>query len=632
MNNRVKIFIKLAVLAVFILSFGVSLVGAAPSDNAGTTLQYASKTATGYWERVWDWSITKTVNKPIIDMFVNDGDTAMYTVILTKTEGASRYYVEGEICVTNGGERATKNLKIVDNIQSKSAGDQWTTFYTEIVDVSSKPVLEPGEEGCYPYSIEFPGTPGEKYRNEALITITNHSGWMGEEFGTQDRIEFTIPTSPNSEVNATINVQDVSDAGTVIYGPFSGSQPLNYSRTFECNADEGNHPNTATIIYEDGTPGPSASASVDVNCYELTVTKDATPEFTRTWSWTVDKTGEKDSLVLEEGQVYLGFAYQVIVNGTSVDSDHYVSGNIYIDNPAPIPANLTNIVDLYDGSLNLPVTCPDMVVAGYQKMTCSYEGAVGGSGTNVATATLQNYYNGMLGGTTDFSGSIGVSFVTPTTVIDECVNVDDSIVGYLGQVCASVNDTSYTSEPFKYTADIGPYDVCGDYRVENIATATTTDTGTITDDNHIVDIYIPCQGGCTLTQGYWRTHSMYGPAPYDDTWALLGEDEPFYLSGQTNYAVMWTPSKGNAYYNLARQYIAAILNGLNEADTAVITQELADAKALFEKYEPAEVGEWKGGKGDRKEFIKLSETLTNYNEGRLGIPHCDEDSNSDNSE
>ena len=31
--------------------------------------------------------------------------------------------------------------------------------------------------------------------------------------------------------------------------------------------------------------------------------------------------------------------------------------------------------------------------------------------------------------------------------------------------------------------------------------------------------YVPPQG-CTLTQGYWKTHSENGPAPYDDNWAI----------------------------------------------------------------------------------------------------------------
>ena len=53
---------------------------------------------------------------------------------------------------------------------------------------------------------------------------------------------------------------------------------------------------------------------------------------------------------------------------------------------------------------------------------------------------------------------------------------------------------------------------------------------------------VPCDGdkGCTLTPGYWKTHSKYGPAPYDATWALYGEDNIFFLSGLSNYEVLWT--------------------------------------------------------------------------------------------
>jgi hypothetical protein len=71
----------------------------------------------------------------------------------------------------------------------------------------------------------------------------------------------------------------------------------------------------------------------------------------------------------------------------------------------------------------------------------------------------------------------------------------------------------------------------------------------------------PPKPGCTLTQGYWKTHSKYGPAPYDARWALVGEDTAFFSSGKTWYEAINTSSAGgNAYYILARQYIAAKLN------------------------------------------------------------------------
>ena len=64
----------------------------------------------------------------------------------------------------------------------------------------------------------------------------------------------------------------------------------------------------------------------------------------------------------------------------------------------------------------------------------------------------------------------------------------------------------------------------------------------------------PPSGGCTLTSGYWKTHSEFGPAPYNDTWAQLpnGASTTFFLSGKTYYQVLWTPAfMGNSYYILA---------------------------------------------------------------------------------
>jgi len=70
---------------------------------------------------------------------------------------------------------------------------------------------------------------------------------------------------------------------------------------------------------------------------------------------------------------------------------------------------------------------------------------------------------------------------------------------------------------------------------------------------------------CTLSSGYRKTHSEYGPAQYDDTWAELpnGAGTDFFLSGQNYHDVMWTrPKGGNGYYILAHPYIAVDPNVL----------------------------------------------------------------------
>lgn len=125
------------------------------------------------------------------------------------------------------------------------------------------------------------------------------------------------------------------------------------------------------------------------------------------------------------------------------------------------------------------------------------------------------------------------------------------------------------------------------------------------------EIFTP-PAGCTYTQGYWKTHSSYGPAgPEDDGWdAVGGPDAAFFASGKTWYEMFWTPVKGDKYVQLAHQYMAAKLNVLNGATpTAAVTQAIADAEAYFN-----------GGAYPTGAHSILGE----FNEGLIGPGHCDE--------
>ncbi len=140
----------------------------------------------------------------------------------------------------------------------------------------------------------------------------------------------------------------------------------------------------------------------------------------------------------------------------------------------------------------------------------------------------------------------------------------------------------------------------------------------------------PCeQEGCTYTQGYWQTHSIYGPAPYDPTWALIGEDAPFYYSGQSYYEAIWTPpSGGNAYYILAHQFIAAELNFLNGASPTAVLAAFDAAQLLFNDpvNTPAYVKKLKKtNPALRQYWIDLAEILDDYNNGDIGPGHCEDE-------
>ena len=177
-----------------------------------------------------------------------------------------------------------------------------------------------------------------------------------------------------------------------------------------------------------------------------------------------------------------------------------------------------------------------------------------------------------------------------------------------------------------YSLYVGPYDACGTYQFTNTASFVTNDTGTPGSDNWTVNVNVPCAGGCTLTQGYWKTHSEYGPAPYDDTWAKLpnGADTLFFGTGLTYYEVLWTvPKGGNAYFILAHQYIAAELNRLNGAYAPPEVQEAMEAAAdLLKKYEDDAYIPKKSP--DRAYAIQLYELLDDYNNGYIGPGHCSE--------
>jgi len=109
--------------------------------------------------------------------------------------------------------------------------------------------------------------------------------------------------------------------------------------------------------------------------------------------------------------------------------------------------------------------------------------------------------------------------------------------------------------------------------------------------------------GCTLTQGYWKNHS--------EEWAGLADD-PFFNSGKTWLQILQTPpKKGDAYIQLAHQYIAAYLNIQGGASTtAAVDAAMATALTYFTN-----------GTGN---ITGLATTLDDYNNGLIGPGHCED--------
>lgn len=355
---------------------------------------------------------------------------------------------------------------------------------------------------------------------------------------------------------------------------------------------------------------------------ELAVKKSAVPSFTRTWAWDIEKTADQNALTLMPGQVF-AVNYSIEVDSSYTDSGWSVTGKVFVKNPAGVDVTF-NLADTLTDYGSVTLTCPDSyknsggtyTLPGGFTMECSYDVTLpdAKTRTNTATATPTS---GKVGGG---SASVTFEFTTPTTEIDKCVTVTDTLKGSLGEVCGMDKTFTYSLDfSTLSTADVVLQ--CGENTVTN-QVEVKIEESVVDQDEWTVTANVECAGGCTLTPGYWKTHSSYGPAPYDDTWAKLGEDTLFFMSGQTYYQVLWTPSAGgNAYYILARAYIAATLNILNGASaTTEVNEALEGAETFFFAYTPSS----SLPKSVRAQALSYASLLDQYNNGYIGPGHCSE--------
>lgn len=609
-----------------------------------------SKDATPAFGRTFDWSVLKYVSvdggttyqpaSASVNLFNGGSTSVTWKIDVTKGDPQDAgFTVSGTITINNAGNPAVSGVTVGDSI----AGG-----ITATVDCDGTPGapftttlnIAAGGTGTCTYSATLPDSTTRLNTATATLFGTSYTGTAS--------INFTGVTPTVTDDTASLD-DDLKTSG--FPQVFSASGQVIYSTTESCGTT---HTTINTAVLTETVPSTphTDDARVTVTCYGLNVSKNANTSFKRTWTWTVDKgAGGVTELNLALGQTYQQ-AYSVTYGATYVDSEWKVTGTITVANPAPIAANGVSVADVVTVGINATVDCDGVVgapftttvnVAASSSSQCTYTADLPNATTrtNTATATLLSH---------DYTGNASVTFgTTPTTQIDETVNVSDNVPS--GEVVSgtppSGTVTATTPQPFSttfnYSRQIGPYGSgqCGDNNVDNTAFFTTTDTAATGNDPYRIVVHVPCPTGCTLTQGYWKTHSIRGPAPFDDNWnniptapyapgptAGTAENTPFFYSGQTWYQVFWTsPKGGNAYYILAHQYEAAVLNILNGADPSAVSTTLNTALALFSNplNTPNSIGALKSNNALRAQFVALAGVLGAYNEGTIGPGHCSED-------
>nr|WP_279232074.1 hypothetical protein [Thermus albus] len=360
--------------------------------------------------------------------------------------------------------------------------------------------------------------------------------------------------------------------------------------------------------------------------YRLNVSKTATTTYTRQYFWEIRKTGDQTELTLSPGQVF-PVNYQVQVGVVRYeDRDFAVQGTIVIQNNTPITFVVQSVSDVVSPDIVANVACGELprTLAPGASMSCTYSASLPNKDSRTNTATVAYVRQGQEQVRTA-TATAPVTFNGPTTLVDNQVSVSDDKYGPLGTVSADEAPKTLT-----YSLNVGPYPCESQdtyHTFTNTATFTTNTTGTTGSSSWTVRVRVPaCQMGCTLTQGYWKTHTRYGPAkPRDDTWDQIqpsGEDTLFFSSGKTYYQVLWTsPSGGNPYYQLAHQYIAAKLNVLKGAYAPPeVLAAIAWAENFFNTYTPSS-NFTKTLSNQARSYASL---LGQYNEGYIGPGHCSE--------
>jgi len=613
-----------------------------------------SKTSIESRTDTYNWLIDKVVTPATWQLFTGDAGTSAYTVTVTPNGiTPAGHSVSGVITITGDASDPVTLISLGDAISPGGFAPVPFDCEDNAVDIPGgltfPYTLLAGHVITCDYTQALPNSDTRLNTATVAARPTAADATHQKNFTGTASVDFTGAVL--TEVYKTVHVDDTFAGGPqdALVSNLGAPTVFNYNRTFNCDADAGTHDNTATIT----ETGQSDNASVTVTCRTVTVSKNATTSFNRDFNWDIDKQADQTALIMTPGQT-VNVNYDVIVTkSAAINSNWSVTGTITIThNNTARGALLNSLSDVVTTALaatlsncnvsGAPFTFPGTLGVG-ATLTCTYTRALpdGTSRTNTATTVQQNHsYSSTLvatpTGTTNWSGTAAVTFsATPTITTDNCADVDDTFSG-------GPQDTNIcASQTFEYVrAVLAPAGVCTDFTVDNTATVTPS-TDPPESDNVSIPVDVQCPEGCTLTLGYWKTHNLLFPggAPLDDTWDIIGGPSIGFFTTSASYPVVgpntppfswftvfWTAPKGNAYYNLAHQYMAAKLNILNNASApTAVTDAIAAAEALFVAWTPAQIGALKGNDALRAQFITNAGILGSYNEGAIGPGHCTED-------
>ena len=382
-----------------------------------------SKTAIATYSRKYDWSITKNVDKTTVDTTAGSNATFNYTVGVTQTGiEDSNWQVAGVISVTNpNAAQDFTGVNVSDLIDN--GGNCAVDSFGGTVPA--------GQTVSLNYVCSYTSAPS------VLSGInTGSATWSATAMGSPDGSASGTATyvfgAPSTLVNQTITVQDTFNGTTTTLGTVTATNPpaapagasFQYSHTVP--APRGTcttFNNTATIVQTGQTAGRSVQVCGGA---DVTLSVTATPQFTRTFSWNIQK-GVNKTFINNPGT-----AAHILVWQTKgyVDSGWQVSGVVTVTNPndwESIPVVLGDTITglgtcSLTGGSSVTLAPGQSVPVAY---VCTYPALPSPpSGTDTATATWdKNASNTPDGSATSMAN---FTFTGPTNLVNQTVTLTES--------------------------------------------------------------------------------------------------------------------------------------------------------------------------------------------------------------
>jgi len=467
-----------------------------------------SKTASPAFTRTYNWSLGKNVDKTLIDVASGGAATFNYTVGASETGFTdSGWQVSGTITVTNPNDWEAITANVTDAVN-----DGGTCVVTGGTGVS----VPAGGSASLPYTCTYASAPSPSSGTNTATAAWDKGAYFtptGSATGTKV-FDFGAPTST---VNKTVTITDTFNGTPTTLGtltatdasPFA-SASYTYSHTVPgvggtCTS----YSNTATIAQTGQTAGQTVKVCVGL---DLAVSKTAATSFTRTFHWGITKAVDKTQVSLVHSTDTATFNYTVnVTHDSGTDSSWQVNGTITVTNPndwEAITANVTDAVNdggscVVTGGSGASVPAGGSVSLPY---TCTYASAPSpSSGINTATATWDKSAFSTPGGSGQ--GTAAFAFTAPTTLVDGCVTVSDSLFGSLGTVCSTDPSPKTLTYALTFPAPTAP-PLCVSYT--NTATFTTNTTGKTGSASKTVTVCrVPAVTGA-LTIGFWQNKNGQG--------------------------------------------------------------------------------------------------------------------------